>query len=362
MSRSFAHGRQSGFVLVLVLVALVVITLLASAVAVVAARAVAEAQQEVDAFATEVAATGTRDTLLYLLSTQRQTLGGLTVDDQVVLSAGQATAFAESQDEFGAPLSRLPIGNEIRLDSTPYLGLGDVRFALQDDAGLFSINWTSQIFRDGLFSFLEVPPAERDGMEAKRLDYQDPDSLYRLDGAEVEQYREAGMPPPSNRTLATPLEARRMLGWREALAGYDDAAIMQLLTASRSVVVNVNSATALSLRVVPGVDADTAQRIIALRGTLPFMLDWQFVRDFELPIGEMPPIGMSAVGYGTLALWHNAAGPVTVTHWTLTPVDAGGRPWRLDYEITLPRADVTDPSLARVPETPLFAQPAEAGR
>ena len=121
-------------------------------------------------------------------------------------------------------------------------------------------------------------------------------------------------------------------------------------------------ASALSLRVVPGVDADTAQRIIALRGALPFMLDWQFVRDFELPIGEMPPIGMSAVGYGTLALWHNAAGPVTVTHWTLTPVDAGGRPWRLDYEITLPRADVTDPSLARVPETPLFAQPAEAGR
>jgi type II secretory pathway pseudopilin PulG len=354
-------GHERGFVLVAVLVALVVITLLASAVAVVSERAVAEAQADADAFNGEVAETGTRDTLLYLLSTQRQTFGGLTIDTQVVLSAGQATA-AQSTDEFGAPLSRLPIGNEIRLDDTPYLGLGDTRFALQDDAGLYSPNWTFPLYRTGFFTLLKVPPEQWDALDAKRLDYQDPDSLYRLGGAEAGQYRDSHLPPPTNRTLATPLQLRRVLGWGKALEGRDDAGVMALVTASRSVMINVNTAPAQVLQTLPGVDASAAARIVALRQKTPYMLTWQFLHDFNLPMDELQPIGLSAVGYGTLALWHNAGGPLRLVHWTLTPIDEGGRPWRLDYEITLPRDEVTDTSLARTTQTPFLAQPAAAGR
>lgn len=350
-----------GFVLVMVLVALTVISMLAAAVAVVSARAVAEAQADSDGFRAEIDAIGTRDTLLYLLSTQRQTVGGLTVDRQVVLSAGQATAFPQGNDEFGSPVSRLPIGNEIRLDSTPYRGRGDVRFALQDDAGLFSVNWTPQVFRPGLFRLLGVPPDRWNALEAARLDYQDPDSLYRLGGAEAGQYREHDLPPPANRTLATPLEARRILGWDKALEGLDDNSLMRLLTASRSVQVDINTATVESLQVLPGIDRGLAERIVALRDTMPYVLTWQFIHDFGLPMDEMEPIGLSAVGYGTLALWHNA-GPRQIVHWTLTPVDAGGRPWRLDYEITLPRDDVTDSSLARPTASPLLSGPPAPGK
>ena len=350
--------RQQGFILVVVLVALVVLSLLAGAVAVSSARAVREARAEVDAFDAELAGIGTRDTLLSLLATQRQTVGGMTVDDQVVLVAGQATAFPPEDGD--GPLSTLPVGNEVKLDSTPYAGLGPVRFALQDDAGLFSINWLTS-FRPQLFEFLEVPVGEWDSMEARRLDYQDADALHRLGGAEAPQYREAGLSPPSTRTIVTPLERRNIPGWRKALAPFDDAEVMRLFTAARSVVINANTATESSLQVIPGVDEATAQRIIALRRQQPFMLEHRLVQEFQLPIDEMAPIGLLAVGYGTLALWHNAGGPVSLLHWTLTPIDEGGRPWRLDYEITLPRDEVADPNLVRPAPSPLLAQPPATG-
>lgn len=352
---------SGGFILIAVLVALVVITLLAAAVALVSERAVREARENVEAFEAEVATTSTRDTVLFLLNTQRQTLGGLTVDQQVVWSAGQATASRPSGTELGELPPRLPIGNEIRLDGTPYRGLAGAGFALQDDGGLFSPNWTFPLYRPGFFALLDVPAEAWPGMEAKRLDYQDPDHLFRLGGAEAPKYLEADLPPPSNRTLVTPLEVRRIMGWGAALKGRDDAAVMSLLTASRNVMVNVNTAPRDVLRTLPGVDEAKAERMIGLRETLPFMLAWQFLGAFDIPLDELAPIGFLATSNGTLKLWHNA-GPIRLVHWTLTPTDEGGRPWRLDYEILLPRDEVTDDTPARATASPLFAEPDKAGR
>jgi len=348
-------------VLVAVLVALVVITLLASAVAVVSGRAVAETQAEIDAFQAEIAEIGTRDTLLYLLSTQRQTYAGLTVDQQQVTTSGLATIARSQADDFGDVFSPLPVGNEIRLDGTSYAGLGDIRFALQDDAGRLSPNWSPPLYRPGFYSLLRIPVQQWNSLEARLLDYQDPDSLHRIGGAEATQYRERALPAPSNRTLVTPLELRHVLGWREALESFDDAKLMALLTASRVAALNVNTASAEALQALPGVDAATAVRIVDLRETAPYLLLWQFIQDFRLPLDEMAPVRLSAAGYGTLSLWHNAGGPVRLLHWTLTPFDEGGRPWRLDYEIILPRDEANDSSLARKTETPLLASPAAAG-
>ena len=74
------HRRANGFVLVIVLAVLVVLTLLATAVATSASRAIAAAQEDTDRFNGELAMGSTRETLLFLLATQRQTLAGLTVD------------------------------------------------------------------------------------------------------------------------------------------------------------------------------------------------------------------------------------------------------------------------------------------
>lgn len=348
-----------GFVLVAVLVALVVITLLASAVALVGERAVREARENSEAFEAEVALAGTRDTVLFLFATQRQTFAGLTVDDQVVWSAGRA---AVAPDPFEGP-PPLPIGNEIRLDNTPYLGLPGTAFSLQDDSGLFSPNWTFPALRPGFFDLFEVPPGDQAELEAKRLDYQDPDDLVRLGGAEAPQYLEMGLPPPTNRTLVTPLETRRIAGWGEALEGYDDAGLMELMTASPRAVINVNTAPLQVLQTLPGVDEATAERIVAMRALAPFMFLRDFLATFNIPLDEeAAELSMLATGSGLLRLWHNDHGAVRVLHWTLTPWDEGGRPWRLDYEITLPRDEHLDQTTARATASPLFAEPDPAGR
>lgn len=351
--------REHGFVLVAVLVALVVITLLAAAVALVSARAVAEAQADADAFDGEIAMTSTRDTLLYLLNSQRQTFAGITVDQQMVWSSGQAIALREDVEERSGQ-SPLPIGNEIRLDGTPYIGVGPTLFALQDDAGLFSPNWASPMFRARFYEQRGALTSQWPGLEAMRLDYQDPDLLFRLGGAEADDYRSKDLPPPTNRPLVTPLEIRRVMGWDTLLADLDDAAVMSLLTVARTSTPNVNSAPAPVLRTIPGVDAQTAARMLALRDQVPFMLVWQLVQTFGLPLTDDDTLRLFASHSGTLRLWHNVAGPVRLIHWTLTPYDEGGRPWRLDYEIALPRDEVTDTALARTTQTPLFAEPAAA--
>ena len=355
-----AHGhRQAGFVLVVVLVAVVVLTLLATAVAVVSERAVTEAQVDADAFAGEVADIGSRDTVLYVLNTHRQTYGGITIDDQIIWSSGQATALPS---EDGSGQSPLPIGNEIRLDGTPYVGVGSSRFALQDDAGLLSVNWMSPMFRARFFQQLGAAPGDSGGLEAARLDFQDSDQLIRLGGAEASDYRRRQMSPPPDRPLVTPLQARQIMGWDKLLAGLGDSALTSLLTTARVTVPNVNTAPTKVLESIPGVDANVAGRMLALRDRSPFTLPWQLIRAFELPLTEDDPMRLFSQGSGTLKLWHNGGGPVHMVHWTLTPYDEGGRPWRLDYEITLPRDEVTDIALARETQTPFFSQPAATGR
>jgi hypothetical protein len=217
---------NQGFVLVAVLVALVILTLLATAIATSSERAVQEARQNSEAFEAEVAMTSTRDTLLFMFTTQRRTFGGLTVDQQVVWSAGEATADRPRGMEDSDLPPMLPIGNEIRFDGTAYQGLDGISFALQDDASRYSPNWTFDLYRPGFLTQLGVPPELWPELEAKRLDYQDPDDLFRIGGAERADYLRKGMRPPANRTLVTPLELRHVMGWNEALKDLDDGQVV----------------------------------------------------------------------------------------------------------------------------------------
>lgn len=353
-------GKPAGFVLLMVLAALVVIALLAAAVATVSERVLEETRAEDARLQADIELTGTRETLLFLLATQRQTVSGLTVDDQVVTSFGQAEWVTGPDDDSPLP-PPLPVGNEIALDGSAYAA-GESRFALQDAAGLFSINWTPAFLRSGFFNTLGIPPGQRAALEAKRLDYQDPDSEYRLGGAEARQYGDAKLPPPTNQTLLTPLQLRAVMGWRDWLAPLSDQQIVERVTTARVIGLNINTAPASSLAMIPGLDPVSIQRLLDQRQLRPFVLMWEFRNTFPVAVDDEAPLLNLAMGAGTLRLWNNADGPVQLLHWTLTPIAEKGRPWRIDYQLTLPRDDALAKTPARSPASPLLAPPDQAGR
>jgi len=348
---------DAGFVLVIVLTLLVVLALLAAATATSAERAIQAAQADADRFESELAMAGTRETLLYLLATQRQTVAGLTVND---LDSAAAPVPPDDPDGFMA----LPVGNEIRLDGTAYQGLGNTRFSLQDDRGLLSVNWAAPVMRQALYRALGVPADQWDGLDAKRLDYQDQDDLHRLNGAEKGHYERAGLPPPTNRTLATPLELRRILDWDKLLAKMDDAQLLSMFTMTRGVDLNVNTAPLQVLELAPGLTAENARRMVELRRTTPFVSLWQVQQTFGMGMGTGFEDGLTlfAKPSGNLILWDRHSGARQLLHWTLTPLEPKGPPWRIDYEVILPRGNESDQAVVGSPSTPLFSTPDTLGK
>lgn len=344
------HSRnEGGFVLIIVLAVLVVLALLATATATSAERAIQAAQADTDRFHSELAMMGTQETLLFLLATQRQTVAGLTVNE----SDASATTLMTLDDPDG--FTAMPVGNEIRLDSTPYRGLGTARFALQDDRGLLSLNWAPSALRFAFYESLGIPSDQWDGLDAKRLDYQDPDDLHRLNGAEKDHYRKAALLPPSNRTLATPLEFRRILGWDAMLDKMDDAQLLSMVTMTRGSDLNINTAPAQVLELLPGMQQQNAARMVELRSSIPFLSSWQAQQDFGISAALEDGLALFAKPSGNLMLWDQNSGARRLLHWTLTPYEVGGPPWRIDYEVTLPRGNESDQAVVGTPSTPLFS-------
>jgi len=349
--------HDHGFVLVIVLTLLVVLALLAAAVATSAERTIRAAQADAERFQAELDMDSTRETVLFMLSTQRQTLGGLTVRPEDAVAALTMT------DDDSEGFAVLPIGNEIRLDSTPYQGVGVARFALQDDRGLLSLNWAPPTRRFAFYETLGVPQNRWGALEAKRLDYQDEDDLHRLNGAEKEHYLRAGLPPPSNRTLATPLEIRRILDFGPLLADMDDARLLSMLTTARSIAVNLNTAPVDVLMLLPGLNRANAERMVHIRRTAPFVSVWQTQQTFGIASTLEDDLTLFAGQSGNLMLWNQHSGTRRLVHWSLIPsqITDDPMPWRIDYEVTLPRGDDAEQATVGIPDTPLFSA-ASAGQ
>ena len=353
------RGRsQSGFILVLVLAMLVILSLLAGTVAVVAQRLRDQEAARKRLEDAQLDLESTRATVLYLLLTQRMTIGGLTVDDKVVLTEDEQAMQRDGE----RALSITPVGTEIALDSRAYAGLGGVAFSLQDDRGLLGVNWIQLPILDRWIAQWRGVDRDMAAITYQNLlmDYQDQDDLYRLNSAEREGYQAAGMRPPSNRTLATPLQLRAVKGWRELLETGDDSALLGQVTLARSPAININTASATVLRALPGVDADIARRLVDARTVAPFLSDVAYYRFIGRDTGEENHVTIYPADSGVMRLWIPGAGSVRSIHWALTPWDDGGRPWREDYELTLPQDDSTTPPTLARPASTLFAKPVPA--
>lgn len=350
------NGRPRGFVLVLVLAMLVILSLLAGGIAATTARLAEQSQQRARRMQAEIDIASTRATVMYLLSTQRMTVGGLTVDRLVSFGSDGIREMLSDQDLE----SSLPIGNEIAMDARIYRGIGGARFAMQDDYGLFGVSWNPpwmlQRLLDQGTGGKTTPPQT---LINRLLDYQDTDNLYRLNSAEADGYRRAGLRPPTNRPLATPMELMRVIGWPEALAFLSPAELTDTVSSEAVAVVNVNTAPARVLRTIEGVDEDMAARVVAFRKTQPFLTEVAFFEFLGLRKSAEAPIAVYPAMSGTLKLWPSHGGQVGLVHWTLTPVENGGRPWREDYELIQSQATASD-AVAYPVRSRLFAKPVAA--
>jgi hypothetical protein len=151
----------------------------------------------------------------------------------------------------------------------------------------------------------------------------------------------------------------RVMGWSEALAFLSPAEISDTISSEAVAVVNVNTAPARVLRTIEGVDEDMAARVVAFRKTQPFLTEVAFFEFLGLGKSAEAPIAVYPAMSGTLKLWPSHGGQVGLVHWTLTPVENGGRPWREDYELIQSQAIASD-AVAYPVRSRLFAKPVAA--
>jgi general secretion pathway protein K len=351
-----AGAAQGGFILLTVIAILVVLVLLAAAAATTTNRMRADQGGDDARLTGEIDGFSTRATVLYLLGTQRFTFGGLTVDSQMRFTADEQT----NKDDAEGGLSNMPVGTELRLDNSPYQGLGTSVFALQDDTGRLSVNWSNPALLERWLIHLKVPLEQQGPLFAKLLDYQSPGDTYRLNGAKAEQYRAAGRAPPPHRTLVTPLELRQVLDWDKALAGLDDRQLLDMVTVMRSAQINVNTAPVSVLKLLPGVTADMAARVVAMRQLQAFYQYWAVYELLPTVSPDLDLVSLHPGGSGTITVWPETGAAGSQLHWTLSPFDDGGRPWRIDYELRLPARPRSERTPVREAATPLLAHPTAA--
>lgn len=336
---------QQGFALAVTLWLLAILTVTAGYLALWAEQTVDDAWRMRERFQAEVEMRGTESALLYLLASRRMTLAGLS------LGNGPASPTVADSDDMG--FNRLlPLGDELLLDDHWYQGLGETRFAVQDESGLIPLHEESAPTLFRLLGLLEVPDAAREPLLAKLFDYTDPDDLYRLNGAEAAQYRDRGLLPPPNRDLLSAWELHAVLDWDRQTEAWREQRLPRLTTTLRGGLPNLNTAPALALQTLSGIDNETALRLVAGRPYLNF-LQANLAAGRELPGDEMSfPLLPSR--YLRLSIAHPALRTLREMHVQLTPF-ATQSPWLIDHVVDIPWEGA--PTAAALPDNLVFAPP-----
>jgi general secretion pathway protein K len=170
----------------------------------------------------------------------------------------------------------------------PGMVLGDAEFLLDaSDTGLrLNINTASEDMLRQFFAHgLRIDYAWADRVTQAILDWRDEDDLPRLNGAEREQYVEAGAAVlPPNRPFTDVAELRHVMGMTPALY----AAARPFLTATGSGRINVNAAPEPVLLAVPTFTPAVAAELLRRRDAGQFPRSGTELRALLGPIYEAP--------------------------------------------------------------------------
>lgn len=355
MSRALAitgcgqSRRNAGFVLAITLWILTGITIAVALMTLWALDQVGQARIGHEMLEDEMGVYDTRDTLLYVASTRELTMAG--IPTQVLAEDVQAV---RRLDEMGAVM-RDPVGDELRMDGHPYVGLGGVTFAIQDEAGLLPMAWPQAEDLDRFLVSHGVESSRVPRLRDTLLDYIDPDELNRLNGAERRDYERAGRPPPPNRRLLAPNELAMVLGWDE-LPTEQLQRITDHISPYYTGAVNLNTMPASLLPTwIPGCPT-ACDALVDRRSVLPFVSSY----DVEsLLVTRLP--GDAAINFRFLAadtmrltLW-GRTGVAWRMHVQLTPLADRRGPWSILATYPIPRLPDDDP--ADQTGSTLFAYP-----
>ncbi len=367
------RGANRGFVLVATLWTLAAMAVLAAYIDGVASADMERAAVAKAALEREIACRSTEATLGYLLSTGRMNHRGLMLEPE--------QSFTDVDGIRGPDRSAGVIG----VTGQTYAGLGGTRFSLQDENGLVSVNFPRTAQFAAALSYAGIAPADIDRIVPRADDYIDTDDDLSLSGAERFDYDKAaapdpvaarpsrtgatapvwdqapgtaatwdlslaaesrsgvaasgvGLPNPSNWSMATPLELKRVLGVDGIIAPDQWRRLLPMLTIRQTYGYNFNTMRPEVLAAVLDLEQDAVNSIVNARAersvarlNLIHMLTGTHV-DIDPAALEWLPSSLVRI-----SIWHNAGGLRSFAGMALTPF--GDAPWRIDYRYTEPAID-----------------------
>ncbi|HEX4871918.1 MAG TPA: type II secretion system protein GspK [Nevskiaceae bacterium] len=307
-----------GYVLLSCLLGLVLLTLIASRIDLRAGEGRASLQRWVDWTEAEGELADAREQLLFHLVTQPLTPLG-----------------------FGEGPARL------RIDGRAY-AYGRVRLSLQDERGLISLVQPDlPVLRRWLLQ-QGIADEQIEPLIDQLADYQDRDSLHRLQGAEAEAYAEAGLPPPRNDWPLAADELRNIPAWRAQPRLVEDPD--RWFSVVRDGWLNPNTAPAAILLAMPGASPEGVRRLLDWREQQPLASAAQVLQLSGIVVDNDPPGFYPGLFY-RLRLWHQEVPLAMEYHLMLTP-GSPDTPWKILRLRRIPRSFL-DASDAPVPDLPV---------
>jgi len=268
------------------------------------------------------------------LATARQSMN----DGQIALSDARADLLFRLAT---TPLTPYGLGNPpaaVALDGRTYRA-GNTLVQLQDSRGLFNLNVFGDEQMQRFLATLGVPAEQRAGLIDTLRDYTDADDLRRLNGAESSQYKERGLPPPTNATMMSPIELRNIIGWRDTpMLWQKSVQLLDLVNTDIEPGINPNTAPWQVLTALPGVTQDIAKAIIERRNIAPVGLD---LLDKMLGTQVDTALGLAAAfPSGTVRMSLSVSGLPWVLLYNLTVTPNGvNAPWTVHNFYRLEKKD-----------------------
>lgn len=330
-------GFQRGFALIAALWLVAILALAASAFAVWVGRATEEARRLRLRVVEEQTLVQARTSLIFGFLVQPMSGRGLEAADS--LAALQQTMRSAAERLFSTDVGA--VGTTfVGLDDRPYRFRAtqpgeSVEIQIQDTRGLINLNLATREELLRLLARLGIEQEKLDPLVARLQDYTDPDDLIRLNGAEREEYLRAGKPPPANALLATPWEARRVLGWDAEPGLWTRDGLTAIAATSHAVGYNLNTAPATVLEIAAGMTAEAAAAAVEARKTTPFV-SFENLAGFGAPLVLNDPLRFILFPSDTMRATFTLpqSGRRVQMAFVLTP-NATEAPWRIDYQVEL---------------------------